>query len=156
MQEFSYFHTFNVKAKERWLNKSLLDALTTEYKSRSKEYFINAIKSGSILLNNKKTNINHILNHHDLISHTIHIHEPLSIEIPIISVSDDLLVVNKPGGIACHPTSNYNYFTVTKILEKKYGKLSCINRLDVPTSGVLLLSRNVNNELFEMMKKKIC
>ncbi|KAM0688577.1 RNA pseudouridylate synthase domain containing protein 2, partial [Conglomerata obtusa] len=113
-----------------------------------------AILNESLLINNKKTNINHILTHKDTIQHTIHIHEPSPIEIPIISVENEIIVVNKPAGIACHPTSHYNYFTVTKILEKEYGLLSCVNRLDLPTSGVLLLTRGVSDNYHTKMRSR--
>ncbi|KAF7701634.1 tRNA pseudouridine(31) synthase [Cucumispora dikerogammari] len=112
-------------------------------------------------------------------------------KIEIISITPDFLVINKPYGLASHPTGGYNKYSVTEILyatifqglrdenhikfikdlrlglveenRKNYSKevfdkvtrlkeelnstfkLGCVNRLDVPTSGIMILGFNDAN-----------
>lgn len=153
-KDFSYFHTFNVKAKQRWIKKPLLDVLNKEYNTHTFDYFESAISSGAITVNKKRVTKDYIITARDTVNHTIHLHEPAQISIDVISEHNDYLVVNKPAGIACHPTSHYNYFTITKILEAKYGILSCVNRLDIPTSGVLILVKNNLHYYHKLMKDR--
>jgi RluA family pseudouridine synthase len=154
MTVISYIHTFKIHAKGRWLGKKLFQALKDEFHTKSACYFVYAIKCGAITVNGRTVSFDYVVKNGDVISHKIHIHEPSPIHIRIIAEEEDFLVVNKPAGIGCHPTSHYNYFTVTKILEEKFGKLSCINRLDVPTSGVLLLAKSNKKALHDKMKER--
>ena len=39
-----YTHSYSTYAKGRWLGKKLLDVFATEFKSKPREYYINAIK----------------------------------------------------------------------------------------------------------------
>lgn len=152
----SYYKTFKTRCKGRWINQELLLVLQKEFSSKTEHYFKNAIESGAILINNQKTNVNYKLKEKDILYHIIHIHEPLPIKINVIYEHEEYLIVNKPPGIACHPTSNYNHFSITKILEPKYGHLSCINRLDVPTSGIVILARkNLEKYHHNMLNKEI-
>lgn len=71
----------------------------------------------------------------------------------IIEVTEDYLVINKPHVIACHSTGDYNNYTITNTF-KKYGNLSCINRLDVVTTGVLILAFKNARKYHEMMMSR--
>lgn len=52
--------------------------------------------------------------------HRIHRHEPAVTNKPIQIVhrQDDLLVINKPGGIPVHPAGRYRHNTVIHVLRK--------------------------------------
>jgi 23S rRNA pseudouridine1911/1915/1917 synthase len=57
----------------------------------------------------------------------------------------DLLVVNKPAGLVCHPTKTDEYSSLISRVRLYLGKESrphLINRLDRETSGVILLAKN--------------
>jgi 23S rRNA pseudouridine1911/1915/1917 synthase len=57
----------------------------------------------------------------------------------------DLLVVNKPAGLVCHPTKTDEYSSLISRARLYLGKEShphLINRLDRETSGVIMLARN--------------
>jgi 23S rRNA pseudouridine1911/1915/1917 synthase len=61
----------------------------------------------------------------------------------IIFEDADLLIVNKPAGITVIPDRIHpEKETVQTILEKKYGKLFVVHRIDRNTSGVLCFARN--------------
>lgn len=150
-----YFYQFNVQAKGKWINRELIEVMADNFVMKPYSYYQMAIEKGVITVRNQIVEKNYILKDGDSIQHLIHYHEPDAIDISIIAHEEDYLVVNKPSGIACHPTGGYNLFSVTKILEK-YGNLSCINRLDVVTSGVLILAfKNAGKYHSQMVKGKI-
>ncbi len=70
-------------------------------------------------------------------------------ELDIIYEDDDLLVINKPAGIAVHPTYNHPNGTlsnaVANYLVKKNGASGAaraVGRLDKVTSGVIIFAKN--------------
>jgi 23S rRNA pseudouridine1911/1915/1917 synthase len=57
----------------------------------------------------------------------------------------DLLVVNKPAGLVCHPTKTDEYSSLISRVRLYLGKVShphLVNRLDRETSGVMVLAKN--------------
>jgi 23S rRNA pseudouridine1911/1915/1917 synthase len=62
-------------------------------------------------------------------------------DLPVLYEDEDLLVINKPALIACHPTARYLSGT---ILDRTGYRLA--HRLDRETSGVLVLAKNAMAE----------
>jgi 23S rRNA pseudouridine1911/1915/1917 synthase len=63
----------------------------------------------------------------------------------IIHEDADLLVVNKPAGLVCHPTKTDEYSSLISRARIHLGPAShpqLVNRLDRETSGVILLGKN--------------
>lgn len=140
-----YFYTYLTYCKLRWRDRTLFDIFSSEFRDRSPEYYANAIKSGEVKLNDKVADLETIVRNGDLISHTIHRHEPpvTSRPIRIVKETDELIVVDKPAGIPVHPTGRYRYNTVTKILQSEQGiEAHPCNRLDRLTSGLMFLAKN--------------
>ncbi|ORY49375.1 hypothetical protein BCR33DRAFT_781657 [Rhizoclosmatium globosum] len=140
-----YWHTYRINAKGRWFNRTLLNVFKEEFKDQNEDYYTRAILKGKISVNNESKDINYIIKSNDVVSHSVHRHEPPVTSQPIRFVfkSDDLLVVDKPGSIPVHPTGRYNHNTITGILKSKeygFGNLYPVNRLDRLTSGILLLA----------------
>lgn len=181
----SYLYKFLTRVKKRWTGKSLLKFFIEEFPYRDINYYKTAIELETITVNGKKSTEEFILKETDTIEHIIHYHEPILNDLEIIAVEEDFMVVNKPSGIACHPTGGYNNYTITKYLENNFFKdknifkknelekqkkeltdlncikfdkqrfqkileikkeikdtfkLGCVNRLDVLTSGVLIIA----------------
>merc|ERR1712228_755322 len=87
----------------------------------------------------------YIVKNGDWISHKIHRHEPpiLHRKINIIEETDNILVINKPSGIAIHPCGKYRYNTLVYVLYNELQKeLYSAHRLDRVTSGLMLLCKN--------------
>lgn len=139
MNHLKYFHTYETHAKLRWKNKSIIDVLTSEFSTRTREYYLDALRTGVITVNNSPVSPSYKLKDLDLIRHTIHSHEPLPPEIKIIKQEEDFWVVNKPAGIPCHPTGGYFEYSVTRALFRD-RTVGCVNRLDMPVSGVLIIT----------------
>lgn len=83
----------------------------------------------------------------DKISHTLHRHEPPVTASPIgvVHEDDDMVVINKPGGVPVHPTGRYRYNSVTEIMRAERGHqwnpMPC-NRLDRLTSGIMFMGKH--------------
>ncbi|MBR5731126.1 MAG: RluA family pseudouridine synthase [Firmicutes bacterium] len=74
--------------------------------------------------------------------------EPQDIPLDVVYEDEDLLVVNKQAGLIVHPTHNFQNGTLANALAfrmqqrgEKY-KLRFVNRLDMNTSGLLIVAKN--------------
>lgn len=61
----------------------------------------------------------------------------------IIKEDDDLLVINKPGWLVCHPSKNGPFSSLVGVVREYTGmdKLHLIARLDRETSGLVLFAK---------------
>lgn len=146
-----YFFTYRTNVKERWKNRSVVEVLASEFRTRTREYFLDALECGVITVNDEVVGPSRRLGMHDVLRHTVHMHEPQQPTIDVIKWEEDYVVVNKPPGIPCHPTGGYLNYSVTRSLFQD-TKVGCINRLDMPVSGVLILAFNNHARCFEAMK----
>ncbi|KAL4787938.1 hypothetical protein BJX76DRAFT_345229 [Aspergillus varians] len=143
---YPYHYTYNTYCKERWRNRELVDIFTTEFRDREPGYYRKALDSGNVCVNGKPAGPHTVLKNGEVISHTLHRHEPAvtGSDIGIIYESDDLLVIDKPAGVPVHSTGRYHYNSVMEILRIKYGgqfvPRPC-NRLDRLTSGVMFVGK---------------
>ncbi|KIV99999.1 uncharacterized protein PV09_08355 [Verruconis gallopava] len=141
-----YHFTYYTNVKERWRNRPILDIFTSEFRDRPEEYYRQAIENGAIQVNGKEVKPDSILKNGDLISHTLHRHEPpvTADEIGILHEDEDLIVINKPAGVPVHPAGRYFHNSVVEILRAQRGYTfnprPC-HRLDRLTSGVMLLGK---------------
>ena len=99
-------------------------------------------------MNGKPVNdIAHIVKNGDIISHTLHRHEPpvTALPISVLHEDEDMIVINKPAGVPVHPAGRYNYNSVVEIMRAERGHtfnpLPC-NRLDRLTSGVMFIGKH--------------
>lgn len=61
----------------------------------------------------------------------------------IVQEDDDLLVINKPGWLVCHPSKNGPFSSLVGVVREYTGmeKLHLIARLDRETSGLVLFAK---------------
>ena len=107
-----------------------------------------AIERGNVVLNGKPVaTVRAIVKNGDVISHTLHRHEPpvTSQPIGIVHEDNDMIVINKPAGVPVHPAGRYNYNSIIEIMRAErshaWNPLPC-NRLDRLTSGVMFIGKN--------------
>jgi tRNA pseudouridine32 synthase len=142
-----YHYTYNTYCKQRWRGREILDIFAAEFRDRTREYYKNAIEQGQIVINGKPCqDIHTIVNNGDVISHTLHRHEPPVTAQPIrvVSETDSMIVIDKPAGVPVHPAGRYNYNSVVEIMRAErhhsFNPLPC-NRLDRLTSGVMFIGK---------------
>jgi 23S rRNA pseudouridine1911/1915/1917 synthase len=64
---------------------------------------------------------------------------------PVIHEDADILVINKPAGLVCHPTKGDAYSSLISRVRLHLGEENLpqlVNRLDRETSGVVLVAKN--------------
>ncbi|OCK82601.1 pseudouridine synthase [Lepidopterella palustris CBS 459.81] len=143
-----YHFTYNTYCKERWRNREILEIFASEFRDRPAEYYKNAILDGRVVLNGKPiSSTSHIVRNGDMISHTLHRHEPpvTSQPIGIVHEDENLIVINKPAGVPVHPAGRYNYNSLIEMIRADRGytfnPLPC-NRLDRLTSGIMFIGKH--------------
>ena len=92
------------------------------------------METGLITINGEPTNPDHIVKNNDVLGHKIHRHEPVVTGKPIEIVhrSQDLIVINKPGGIPIHPAGRYRHNTVIHVLRKELDIERLFRKLSIP------------------------
>lgn len=139
-----YYFTYKTFCKLRWRDKNLLDVFTSEFRDRDKEYYKEAIESGSVFLDDKPATLDSVIRNGQLITHKLHRHEPPvnAKPVKVVYQNDDILVIDKPSGVPVHPTGRYRFNSITKMLEKDLGyTVHPCNRLDKQTSGLMFLAK---------------
>ena len=74
--------------------------------------------------------------------------EPENIPISVVYEDEDLLIVNKQPGYVVHPTKGHPCHTIANgimnymIENNRFFKIRFINRLDMDTSGLLVIAKN--------------
>ncbi len=75
--------------------------------------------------------------------------EPQKLDLDIVYEDNDILVLNKPAGIAIHPGKNIHLVTLIEGLlyygNEKGFEPHLIHRLDLNTSGILIVAKNKNS-----------
>lgn len=139
-----YFYTYLTFCKQRWIGRTLLDIFSSEFRDRSEAYYRRAIESGLVLVNDETATMDTKMGNGDLITHRTHKHEqPVSSKkVKVVHQDDNIVVIDKPGGIPAHPTGRFKFNTVMSILEHEHGiKCHPCNRLDRLTSGLMFLAK---------------
>ncbi|KXJ90843.1 pseudouridine synthase [Microdochium bolleyi] len=142
-----YHYTYKTWVKQRWRGRELLDVFESEFRDRPLEYYRQAMISGHVRVNNKQVSPQHVLKNGELVSHTIHRHEPpvTADPIAVLHEDDDMIVIVKPSGVPVHPAGRYNYNSVIEIMRAERGRgwtaYPC-NRLDRLTSGIMFIAKH--------------
>jgi hypothetical protein len=141
-----YEFKYQLYIKRRWLGKKLLEVLESEFHAYTKEYFINAIKEGKILINEKLTTEDYILKDNDFMTHlTIRKENPIIFrKLEIVFEDNDYLAVDKPSSWPVHICGAYNFNTLQRILMDEYNHkdIKILHRLDKQTSGIVIFAKN--------------
>ena len=114
--------------------------------------------TGDILLNGKHVNVRARVYAGDKVEAVFpdeeSYFEPENIPLDVIYEDDDLLVVNKQAGLIVHPTYNFPSGTLANALTYRMRergevyKLRFVNRLDMYTSGLLIVAKNAHAQDF--------
>lgn len=108
---------------------------------------VQALADGKVTVNGKTAAPDTVIKNGEVISHTLHRHEPpvTGHEIGIIHEDNDILVIDKPAGVPVHAAGRYHYNSIVEILRSQHGQefvpRPC-NRLDRLTSGVMFIAKH--------------
>lgn len=131
-------------AKQEDAGRRIDGWLSQKYTYHSRTVWQEEIRKGHITINDQQVKITRELTEGDVITYCPPPRpEPdVDINYEIIFEDSDLLVINKPGNLPCHPSGCFYENTLWFHLKKKYEKLHFINRLDRETSGLVMIALN--------------
>ncbi|GJM85092.1 hypothetical protein PR202_ga01513 [Eleusine coracana subsp. coracana] len=131
--EFLVHSSFGLQVKNRWAGKTIVDLFTDEFKGRSREYYVCAVKRGRLQVDEQSVHTDYIVKSSQKISHFVHRHEPpvLAGDITILKNEVDVVTICKPASVpvslfsnileSVHPCGQYRKNTVVGILQAEYG-----------------------------------
>lgn len=107
---------------------------------------------GGVMLNGEESRLNRTVRTGDVIKVEFpeekSSFEPQNIPVNIAYEDEDLMIINKQPGIVVHPTKGHHHTTIanalTYLMEQRneYFKIRFVNRLDMDTSGLLIVAKN--------------
>jgi len=141
--------------EDKFKNTRLDKYLFSNLKGKSFPFIIKLINKGNILVNNLKVSPNYKLKSNDTITIDIIEKEKKNnnnIDIKVVYEDEDILIVDKPSGLASHEDwQNKDDSMLTRV--RKYLKNNQYipqlnNRLDKLTSGLMIFSKNQKTHTF--------
>ncbi len=135
----------STKVHHPYRGRTVLQFLCERFRYLPRELWEKRIKTGKIRLNGRIAGAKDIVDTDDEIEYTIEIIEPaVDFTYDIIYTDDDILVVSKSGNIPVHASGKFIRHTLIAKLRADLGKdLNLAHRLDRETSGLVVLTRNV-------------
>lgn len=110
------------------------------------------MKSNCLFVNEQSVSSNQLLQKGDSIriyfEDETHDYQPELIPLDIIYETDDLLIINKPPHIVVHETKSHDTHTIANGISYYFQsidlkrKIRFVNRLDMDTSGLLIVAKN--------------
>lgn len=139
--------SYQVQDKELTLKKVLLDKLNMSVR------FINKMKKDrNILVNSKYQTLSYETKVGDLIEVRIdeesNQFEPQNLDTQVMYEDFDIMMINKPPYMVVHPTKSHPDKTIANGLmfylkdKKENPRIRFVNRLDMNTSGLLIVAKN--------------
>ena len=160
------FLTYTIKDDDNYAN---VNQVLKKHFHISSKLFYKLIQNKKILLNNNIVDTRLPVNSNDIITVLLDLEEdncnilPTKMKLNIIFEDDALLIIDKPSGIAIHPSIiHYDdslcngvkfYFDSIKLQKK----IRPVNRLDFNTSGIVIFAKNeyVQETLIKQMQNGI-
>ncbi|GAB4860381.1 hypothetical protein Ancab_035539 [Ancistrocladus abbreviatus] len=143
-----YYFEFICHVKNRWAGKTIVDLFAEEFKGRSYDYYVRAVKCGRIKVDGQNVSVSYKVKPSEKISHFLHRHEPpvMAWDVSILQEEEDVVTVCKPASVPVHPCGQYRKNTVVGILqaEHDFAPVFPIHRLDRLVSGLLILARSAS------------
>lgn len=136
-----------VCVKPEFAGCSLLDFVARRFTYRSREEWLRELEAGRFLLNEAGPAVPTAqLAAGDRLCYLMpELEEPwVERRFTVLYEDDDLLAVDKPAPLPCHPGGRFFRHTLWALLKEQYGLAnpSLVNRLDRETSGIVLVAKN--------------
>ncbi len=126
--------------------QQLLDFVSQRFTYRSREEWQAELAAHRFLLNDGEAQADSILAPGDRLVYLMPalVEPPVDSNYTVLHEDDDLLVINKPAPLPCHPGGRFFAHTLWALLKEHHGLAEprLINRLDRETSGLVLVAKN--------------
>lgn len=151
MIEFSKNQVNHYVVTEKDEEQRLDNLLIKLLKDVPKTHIYRIIRSKEVKVNNKKSDVSYKVQINDVVRIPPIVSTPKqdkakfvpSVEFPIVFEDDDILVINKPSGVACHGGSGVSFGVIEQLRQSRVKAkfLELVHRLDRDTSGLLVLAK---------------
>lgn len=136
----------SVLIKPQQAGQQLLDFVSQRFTYRSREQWQAELAAHRFLLNDGEVRTDCILAPGDRLVYLMPalVEPPVDNNYTVIHEDDDLLVIDKPAPLPCHPGGRFFAHTLWALLKEQHGldEPRLINRLDRETSGLVLVAKN--------------
>lgn len=136
----------SVRIQPQQAGRQLLDFISQRFTYRSREQWQAELTAGRFLLNDAETRNDSILAQGDLLVYLMPalVEPPVACNYTVLHEDDDLLVINKPAPLPCHPGGRFFAHTLWALLKEDHGldNPRFVNRLDRETSGLVLVAKH--------------
>lgn len=143
---------------------ALIELLVGRYRFKNREQWLSVIAAQEVFVNGCIADVLHrVCCGDEVLYEAPESPEPsVDKEFSVLFEDDQILVLNKPGNLPCHPSGCYHENTLLYQIKERLGltHLHLINRLDRETSGVILAAkteaaaRNLSDQfLYRRVKK---
>jgi RluA family pseudouridine synthase len=124
----------------------VLTFLTDRFPYHPAPEWAQRIAGNHVLLNGVAAASERVLAAGDLLEYTAYdTPEPaVNLDVRVVHEDADLLIVDKPPNLPCHPGGRYFNHTLWAVLKTTFGMTApaLVNRLDRETSGLVVVARN--------------
>jgi 23S rRNA pseudouridine955/2504/2580 synthase/23S rRNA pseudouridine1911/1915/1917 synthase len=127
-----------------WAGQSLIEFLARRFPYHSNPDWAERITEGSVRVNGRVVPPDMPLQFRDRVDYTARdvVEPPVSADVAVVYEDRDLMVINKPANLPCHPGGRYFQHTLWAWLKGRHGVAhpEFINRLDRETSGLVVVA----------------
>jgi 23S rRNA pseudouridine955/2504/2580 synthase/23S rRNA pseudouridine1911/1915/1917 synthase len=146
MAEVGLVRKTAVVIKPEYAGCLVLDFVAARFTYRSREEWRQEFDAGRFLLCGERAVSQSLLAAGDRLVYLLpELPEPpVDQNFAVLYEDDDLLAVDKPARLPCHPAGSFFRHTLWALLRERHGIAgpSLINRLDRETSGIVLVAKN--------------
>ena len=136
----------SVRIQPQQAGQQLLDFVSQRFTYRSREEWQAELAADRFLLNDGEARGDSILVPGDRLVYLMPalIEPPVDSNYTVLYEDDDLLVIDKPAPLPCHPGGRFFAHTLWALLKETHGLADprLVNRLDRETSGIVLVAKN--------------
>ncbi|MFZ4397919.1 MAG: RluA family pseudouridine synthase [Kiritimatiellia bacterium] len=124
---------------------AVLEFLSERFTYHAREAWLERMAEGRLTVNQQRVAPDHCLVAGDVLAYDASdIPEPpMDDRVALVHCDDELVVVDKPGNLTCHPGGRYFNHTLWALLKTRHGIAdpTFVNRIDRETSGLVVVAR---------------
>lgn len=134
------------RVSQEQAGQTVLTFLATRFSYHTADEWFERIRAGRIQVNGTSAAADYRLGRGDVLDYVVHdIAEPtVNPVFSLIHDDADIMVIDKPPNLPCHPGGRYFNHTLWAEVKRRYGlnAPAFVNRLDRETSGLVVVARH--------------
>lgn len=155
-----YDHEYHVKVPKVFYGFTIDEYYSNRFPYKTRDLWMSAIDEGRVRINGLPVSPNTIIQPDAIIDSMVYdiTEPPINIHWKVLFEDEHLYIIDKPGHLPVHPTGRFYKHSLLQIMnERNIGwKVHIMHRLDVETSGVLIVgkTKEAASAFFKIFKNK--